>query len=476
MEYKPSKAASLFGKSDDKPAEISPNSKGHTLNDIVNTMLVVNNRPNITSDLGVLVASHVKAKEDKKSLHNKIKEIYDNYKKLKDMGGDSEDVLDEVESTAKTISKVFKYAKNFVEGVSEFFSAVILPIVSASWTAFTSILNFAVETLLEFVIAPIIEIVTAIIVANPITVGIIAIAAAGYLAYKTIKPVKEFVDKNVIAPVTNFVTNILSSKEVISTQSDDQGYIRDKKGNILVPSNVPFKGGTINGLTPAETNKLANDAAFKESSNTLNKVNEIGYVGLYQFGAITLADIGYVNLDKYKLYSKGKSTIKYKNQLEFLKDKDNWDKGNLDEFLASKQMQDTAFIILANKNLNSAPASAKNDSKSTAGFIMAAHLLGASSAKTYFSLDAEGRAQYDRTHRDANGTTMGSYVNYFSGNMAQFDLDETNRNANSTKVGNSIPNVSNKQAPIIAPSNNLAPSINKQIYKNKDGKLIAVNA
>jgi len=140
--------------------------------------------------------------------------------------------------------------------------------------------------------------------------------------------------------------------------------------------NIPFTGKFFIGFKEA--------LAFKESQGKYKKINSLGYMGKYQFGAQTLKTIGIHD-----------STA----------------------FLNSPRMQEKAFVALLSKNKYElreeiAKYSGKivNGIKITeSGILAAAHLGGVGSVKKFFKSNGE------RHLRDNYGTSITSYLKNFGG-------------------------------------------------------------
>lgn len=140
--------------------------------------------------------------------------------------------------------------------------------------------------------------------------------------------------------------------------------------------NIPFTGKFFIGFKEA--------LAFKESQGKYKKINSLGYMGKYQFGAQTLKTIGIHD-----------STA----------------------FLNSPRMQEKAFVALLSKNKYElreeiAKYSGKivNGIKITeSGILAAAHLGGVGSVKKFFKSNGE------RHLRDNYGTSITSYMKNFGG-------------------------------------------------------------
>jgi len=129
--------------------------------------------------------------------------------------------------------------------------------------------------------------------------------------------------------------------------------------------------------------------AFKESQGQYDRVNELGYLGKYQFGKTTL--------NRLKIY-------------------------NAQKFLNTPELQEDAFIALCSlnkwilirdikrsvgKNINGVPIT-------ESGILAAAHLAGAGNVKKY--LRSNGKDIF----MDAFGTNVEHYMKKFAGYNLSF--------------------------------------------------------
>ena len=139
---------------------------------------------------------------------------------------------------------------------------------------------------------------------------------------------------------------------------------------------VPFTGKFFIGYKEA--------IAFKESQGKYKKINEIGYMGKYQFGAETLKTIGIFD------------------SLSFLN---------------SPKMQEKAFVALLAKNkwelkdeIEEYEGEIVGGVRVTeSGILAAAHLGGVGSVKRFLKTNG------NRKCRDQNGASVESYMKDFGG-------------------------------------------------------------
>ncbi|WP_310560142.1 peptidoglycan-binding protein LysM [Flavobacterium sp.] len=149
-----------------------------------------------------------------------------------------------------------------------------------------------------------------------------------------------------------------------------------QKQNDYSDLNVPYTGKFFIGYKEA--------IAFKESQGNYKKINSLGYLGKYQFGATTLKTIG----------------IEDSRQ-----------------FLNNPRMQEKAFVALVAQNKSELKdVIDKYDGRvisgilvTESGILAAAHLGGAGSVKKFFK--HEGK----RYLKDAYGTSIRSYMKEFGG-------------------------------------------------------------
>jgi hypothetical protein len=143
-----------------------------------------------------------------------------------------------------------------------------------------------------------------------------------------------------------------------------------------IPSAIPFTGKFFIAFKEA--------LGFKESNGHYSKVNTLGYMGKYQFGASTLKIVG-------------------------IHDNSN--------FLNNPKLQEKAFIALIKRNKSELKNEIKKYSGRTvagvkvteSGILAAAHLGGPGSVKKF--LKSNGKKQSS----DAYGTSVKAYMKKFGG-------------------------------------------------------------
>lgn len=150
----------------------------------------------------------------------------------------------------------------------------------------------------------------------------------------------------------------------------------------------PFRKPISSSSSTGKDKIFLNALKSKESSNDYGVVNQLGYLGAYQMGAMALADIGYV-----KRGTKNRDLSNPKV----------WLKGNKTSFLSSKASQDRAAVALLKKNRGYLRKELKGKSLNEQyGMLGAAHLLGAKGSKNLTSVDA-------------NNVSGSSYYDFFNG-------------------------------------------------------------
>ncbi|MCC4212386.1 peptidoglycan-binding protein LysM [Leeuwenhoekiella parthenopeia] len=141
---------------------------------------------------------------------------------------------------------------------------------------------------------------------------------------------------------------------------------------------------------------------FKESQNDYKRINQLGYLGKYQFGRSTLLLLGITDTDA---------------------------------FLNDPVLQEKAFIANASRNkwvlrkdIKRFSGKVINGVKVTeSGILAAAHLAGPGSVKSYLrSGGVEG-------FKDAFGTSIYSYIKKFGGYDVSFIVPDRNAKVNLEK-------------------------------------------
>ncbi|WON76307.1 hypothetical protein [Serratia sp. UGAL515B_01] len=190
---------------------------------------------------------------------------------------------------------------------------------------------------------------------------------------------------------------------------------------------------TIDGLNADQTRALAIVVSARESTNNKRIVNQSGYLGLFQFGAEALANVGLIKKANVKRllekYPEGKGLYTKKNGVpspheQFLRDDSNWIlPGGMNAYLSDVGVQYKAFIDNTNSNIKMgmrvdktykktkngrvvdkefSPALNKNSSAAKiAGFAMSSHMKPLGAVK-YYALGIDDE--------DGNNTSVSSYA------------------------------------------------------------------
>lgn len=176
-------------------------------------------------------------------------------------------------------------------------------------------------------------------------------------------------------------------------------YIRQGNGDF---------GGNINGLSQQEMAGLAATLAQRESGGNQFIENKWGYLGLYQFGAAALAEIGLIDRQKYDAAVKQNPGIANGSDARahkaFLANTSNWTiPGGKDAFLMDKSMQDRALAAMMNKNKATMERKGIKFSSSSdlAGMLLGAHLKGVGNAIKYKTSGVDSK--------DGLGTSISQY-------------------------------------------------------------------
>lgn len=168
-----------------------------------------------------------------------------------------------------------------------------------------------------------------------------------------------------------------SNEWFLINEKDGTHYLYpSQKQNDYTNLNVPYTGKFFIGFKEA--------IAFRESQGKYKKINSLGYMGKYQFGATTLKTVGIEDCS---------------------------------QFLNSPRMQEKAFVALLAQNKSELKdVIDKYDGRvisgilvTESGILAAAHLGGAGSVKKFFKHDGK------RYFKDAYGTSIRSYMKEFGG-------------------------------------------------------------
>lgn len=168
---------------------------------------------------------------------------------------------------------------------------------------------------------------------------------------------------------------------------------------------LDFRGGVVNGLSDAQTRALMASKQETEANFRAGTVNRSGYVGLYQFGAAALEDIG--------LLKRGAS----KGGNAAMNNAANWTlAGGKTAFLNDKALQDQMAVkyanILLQRGVGAGALNATSSAEAKAGYIKAAWLKGNGGANDWVLRGKDSK--------DGMGTRASKY--YTDGvNAVKFD-------------------------------------------------------
>jgi hypothetical protein len=203
--------------------------------------------------------------------------------------------------------------------------------------------------------------------------------------------------KKVIVPEENLNT-INEQKKKKEEEQSTKNKNNVVKGDTSEPTaEQKRKVDEKKGSTTDEQKKvIAKSLGFRESGNNYKAVNQYGFVGKYQWGALSLNDLGMV-----------KSNVRKNSQL---KDPNSWSGKygitSLEQFMNSPEVQEKVmrdWINLLEKRLRSQKIIDDTTSSSDiAGYIATSHLLGTGGAK---------KLKQGIVGKDANGTSAVEYFN-----------------------------------------------------------------
>lgn len=168
--------------------------------------------------------------------------------------------------------------------------------------------------------------------------------------------------------VKSIDTNFNFSNKVTYKPTDSTSY------NIY--ANIPFLGKSFNGFKEA--------LAFKESGGKYKIINDLGYLGKYQFGESTL------------------QLLKVHNAEHFLNNPDLQEKTFMSFCEVNKWLLKDEIAKNVGKVINGTKIT-------ESGILAAAHLAGAGNVKRY--LNSDGKSRFS----DTFGSSIREYLREFSG-------------------------------------------------------------
>lgn len=170
----------------------------------------------------------------------------------------------------------------------------------------------------------------------------------------------------------------------------------DSSGTPVVDaSNKPVMTDTIDAL-----GKLKIALGKRESNNNYSAVNQLGYLGKYQFGAAMLIDLGYVKSGTTNKMLSNPSVWTGKNGID-----------SKEKFLASQSVQESAMdseLVMNTSRLKKLGViDASSTSQEINGYLATSHLLGTGGARDM---------KNGKVKSDANGVTGQEYykLGYYS--------------------------------------------------------------
>lgn len=177
-------------------------------------------------------------------------------------------------------------------------------------------------------------------------------------------------------------------------------------------------GVVLTNANESVYNEVKSIIAMMESSNKHTIVNRNGFLGKYQFGAMSLVDIGLLKLENYRAltYTKKTKTRAAKvmwrdgyNLTKFLDNPNNWNiEGGKQAFLSSSELQDKAMDTMLRINTKRLLQKGFNlsDPSFAKSMLIASHFGGVGSAEKY--------AREQKDYKDDFGTSISKY--YKAGN------------------------------------------------------------
>lgn len=170
----------------------------------------------------------------------------------------------------------------------------------------------------------------------------------------------------------------------------------------LSPSGMttqPSPPGGIGPLSASDVRAIMAQLGFRESSNNYSAINQLGYIGKYQFGAAALTDRGYIKLEAQRAYGNGAL-----NRPESWTGKDGIK--SREDFLRNTQIQESVMYEQLTSNYSTLKriraVDDTNGKTEIAGMLSVSHLLGPGGADKWKTTG---------TGSDANGVGGGEYYN-----------------------------------------------------------------
>lgn len=157
-----------------------------------------------------------------------------------------------------------------------------------------------------------------------------------------------------------------------------------------------FALGALGSLTQADITQLKAAIGRRESNNNYRAENQFGFIGKYQFGALLLIDLGFVN-STFRTNSSLNADAAWRGKYG-VTSKQGW----LTNGLAQEQAMDEALRYYFQQLTRRSLIEPSTDPRVTAGYMAVVHLLG---------LGGATRFRQGQNGTDANGTSARSYYN-----------------------------------------------------------------
>jgi|Laugresp1bdmlbsn_1035097.scaffolds.fasta_scaffold00092_2 hypothetical protein len=167
----------------------------------------------------------------------------------------------------------------------------------------------------------------------------------------------------------------------------------------MAKTSNPNPSSGVGPLTVVQTKALITQIGYSESGGNYSSVNQLNYLGKYQFGVPVLIDQGYIKPDAKTLY--GNKATNYPSSW---RGKDGVN--SKEDFLSNKSAQENAMLVLLKSNyaalLRNKGIKDGDDLCTVAGMLCVSHLLGAGGANTWRKTGSGS---------DANNTSGATYFN-----------------------------------------------------------------
>jgi len=184
--------------------------------------------------------------------------------------------------------------------------------------------------------------------------------------------------------------------KVDADDMDPNAIPTDKGGQSIIPSK-DSKPQAIGPLSSSDVNKLKATIKRHESGGNYSALNQLGFIGAYQFGGPVLVDLGYCRRGTNNKDLKYSESWLGKNGVV---SRDTW--------FTNQDAQETAMDALLARNFktlyNKGLLRNDSDRDHVCGALMVAHLQGAGGAAKWL------RGGYVKD--DANGTSCSTYYKY----------------------------------------------------------------